>query len=110
MSVGKPAMNWRRLSGTFIALLYFAFGLTDLILSQAAFAVGIPEGNPVLAWMMSHGLFIPAKIGLTAIVSLLIRALYPLTRIRPLAYSAVLLMALVDAYHVWALNALLAAG
>ena len=99
-----------KFSGPFLASLYIAFGLMDLILSLAAFAIGIPEGNPVLAWMGQQGLFFPAKVILTILVAFLIASLYPHKSVRPVAYSAILIMAFVDAYHVWALCALLPTG
>jgi hypothetical protein len=98
------------LSGAFVALVYVAFGLMDMVLSLAAFAVGISEGNPFLAWLGGYGLFIPGKLLLTGLTALLINLLYPFARTRYIAHAAVALMALVNAYHVWALNALLPAG
>jgi hypothetical protein len=99
-----------KFSGPFSASLYIAFGLMDLILSLAAFALGIPEGNPVLAYMEQQGLFLPAKVILTILVAILIAFLHHHKSVRPVAYSAILIMAFVDAYHVWALSALLPTG
>jgi len=100
----------RRFSGVFIALLYIIFGLTDLLLSLAAFALGVLEGNPLLAWLAGCGLFVPAKILLTLAAALLIVLLYSRAGTRPFAHSAVLAMAMVDLYHIWALRALLTPG
>ena len=96
--------------GAFTALVYVAFGLADLILSLAAFAIGIGEANPVLAWLGQYGLFIPAKLFLTVLAGGLIALLYQRRGIRPLAYAAIAIMAFVDAYHMWALNTLLSVG
>lgn len=103
----RPAWPARGFSGAFVALLYVAFGLTDLILSLAAFAFGIPEGNPVLAWLGQHSLFVTGKLLFTAVAAVLIASLYHRAQVRPLAHGAVVLMAAVDLYHIWAINALL---
>jgi len=96
--------------GAFMALVYVAFGLTDMLLSSAAFALGIPEGNPLLAWLGREGLFVPGKLLFTAIAGILIASLYPRVRVRPLIHGTLALMLCVDAYHIWALNLLLPVG
>ena len=95
-------------SGLFFAAVFVVFSITDLILSLAAFAFRIPEGNPVLGWLGVRGLFVPGKLLFSLVAATLIAVLYQRGRIRHLAYVAIALMASVDAYHVWALNALLA--
>ena len=90
----------KKASGTFVAAVYLLLGLADLLLSLAAFRLGIVEGNPFLAHFLSRGLFIPAKLTLTVLVTLLIVKLYTHRYTRPLCWAALLLMALVDAYHV----------
>jgi hypothetical protein len=106
-------MNWRtshttrlRFSGTFVALLYVVFGLGDMFCSLGAFALGFPEANPVLAWMAAHGLFVPAKLALTALAAWLIVALYNHTRAQAVAWAGVIVMALVNVYHLVHLRAL----
>jgi len=94
-------------SRAFVAALYVVFGVADLLLSMAAFSLGVREGNPLLAAFAQVGLFVPAKILLTAAVAGLILYLYPRGHARPIAWSGLVLMASIDAYHVWSLNALL---
>jgi hypothetical protein len=76
----------------------------------AAFNLGVYEGNPLLAWFADFGLFIHAKITLTALAATLIALLYSLAPVRPIVHLAIFVMALVDVYHVWALSALLSGG
>ncbi len=99
-----------RISSTFVAALYVAFGLGDLIFSLAAFRLGVPEANPLLRWACLHGCFVPAKIGLTLLVAALIDLLYGVNRVRTLCWGAVALMAVVDAFHAISLSGLLPAG
>jgi len=95
-----------RVSGICIALVYAAFSLSDMLLSLGAFALGVSEANPVLAWLTERGLFVHAKVVLTGITAGLIAWLYPRGKARPLAWSAVLLSAGVNVYHVWGLSVL----
>jgi len=92
-------------SGAFVAVLYVVFGLADLWFSLIAFRFGVPEGNPFLALMGEHGLFVPAKLALTGVAALLISRLYYRPRVQMLCWSALLAMMAVDAYHVVNLNA-----
>ncbi len=94
----------RRPSGVFVALLYLILGLADLGFSLLAFRLGVPEGNPLLAWMARHGLFIPAKLLLTAVAAVLIGVVYERRRARPVCWASIVLMLLVDAYHILALT------
>jgi hypothetical protein len=55
--------------------------------------------------MATHGAFIPAKLLLTLLASTLIAVLYARRRARPICWASLLLMLLVDAYHVVALTA-----
>ena len=107
MGRNRPIPGRRGFSGGFVASLYVAFGLTDLVLSLAAFTFGVREGNPVLAWLGQHGLFVPAKLLFTGVAAGMIAALYSRVQVRLLAYSAVAIMAAVDIYHIHALSALL---
>lgn len=97
----------RPLSGGTVAFLYVGLSLTDMILSQAAFVLGIPEGNPFLAWLLPRGLFILGKLILTALVGILIAALHTHKKVRFIAAAAVIIMAVVDLYHIWWLNVFL---
>jgi hypothetical protein len=102
--------GWCNTSGPFVAVLYTVFSLTDLLLSAAASALGIPEGNPLLASLARDGLFVPAKLLLTLIAAVLIVALYSRGRVRPVAWSGVVIMASVDIYHLWGLSGLMPMG
>ena len=79
---------------------YALLSLLDLAYSLAAFASGVPEGNPVLAWLQGEGLFIPAKLGLTLAACVLILALYRQRAARYIAWGAVLVMVAVNLVHV----------
>lgn len=86
-------------SGAFVALLYVSLGLADLLCSLAAFSLGFGEANPVLAWLGRHGMFVPGKIALTILVAGLISLLYNRRPARVVAWSGVLAMVAVNAYH-----------
>jgi len=94
-----------RPNAAFVALLYLMLGLADLGFSLLAFRLGVVEANPLLAWMETRGLFIPAKLVLTGVAAALIAVLYSRNRVRPVCWVAVALMAVVDAYHVLGLSA-----
>jgi len=97
-------------SAVFVALVYLILGLADLGFSRLAFALGVGEGNPFLAWMQAHGIFVPAKLALTGVAATLIAVLYSRKRARLLCWAVVLVMVMVDAYHVIELTARLSAG
>jgi len=103
---GRPTLL-DHVSGTFVGLLYLIFGMADLGCSLLAFRLGVPEGNPVLAWMAARGLFVPAKVVLTLLATVLIGLVYRRPRARPICWASVVLMVLVDSYHVVALTGLL---
>jgi hypothetical protein len=46
-------------------IAYFLFGLGDGALSLVAFGHGATEANPVLAWALEEGFFVPAKLLIT---------------------------------------------
>src|SRR5574340_285767 len=94
------ALSLGKVSGGFVAAAYTAFGLADLWFSLTAFRLGIAEGNPFLALMGQHGLFVPAKLALTGIAAVLIWVLYRRSRVQLICWAALLTMAAVDAYHV----------
>jgi hypothetical protein len=96
-----------RPSGGFVAALYAVFSMADLVLSLGALSLGIPEGNPVLAGFARHGLFVPAKVCFTVIAAVLMVLLYPRPRMRSLIWSGLLVMVMVDVYHLWNLRDLL---
>ncbi|MES2461709.1 MAG: DUF5658 family protein [Armatimonadota bacterium] len=88
----------------FPAALYFLFGMADLFFSLMAFQFGVAEGNPFMAWLVTHGLFVPGKILLSFVVTGLMVVVYSATkRFRWTVWSGVTLMAGVVAYHMWAL-------
>jgi len=93
-------------SGTSTAVLYVAFSLSDMLLSLSAFTLGVPEANPLMAWLTERGLFVQGKVLLTGLTAGMIAWLYPRARGRPVAWSAVLLTAGVNVYHVWGLSLL----
>ncbi len=97
---------WRlgKVSGVFVALVYCVFSLSDMVFSLAAFMQGVPEANPVMAWLLHHGLFIPGKIALTASVAVLIGWSYRIEAVRPAAWGALLMTFGVNVYHLWGLS------
>jgi len=97
-------------SAELVALTYLLFSLADLGFSLLAFRLGVVEGNPILAWMDGHGLFIPAKLALTGVATVLIAVLYSRNRARALCWGVVLVMVVVDAYHIIELSARLPRG
>ena len=94
----------RRVSGGFVALVYSALGLTDMLLSLTAFMHGVPEANPFMAWLAAHDLFVPGKLLLTALVAALIGWFYPRKPVQAAAWAALLFTAGVDVYHLWGLS------
>ena len=90
--------------GILIAGVYVLLSVADMGLSSAAFVMGIPEANPVLAWLIARSLFIPGKLVFTALVAALIGWNYHRGQVRPLAWVALLTMAAVDIYHLWGLT------
>ena len=103
---GVGNLLWRlgRVSGAFVALAYAAFSLSDMIFSLAAFAQGVSEANPVMAWLLCHGVFIPGKVALTALVAVVIGWSYRIESVRPAAWGAVLVTFGVNVYHIWGLS------
>jgi hypothetical protein len=95
-----------RISGPLVAATYVLLSLTDMVFSSLAFTLGVPEGNPVMAWLCRHGLFMPAKLLLTGLVAGLMLKLYPRRQVRSVAWLAVAAMAGVVAYHIWAFSTL----
>jgi len=88
----------------FPVALYLVFAAADLIFSLCAFSHGVAEGNPVMAWLLAHGLFIPGKIILSMAVAALMMVVYAASRRWWWAvWGAVTLMGTVVIYHVWAL-------
>ena len=88
----------------FPAALYLLFALADLFFSLIAFRFGVAEGNPFMAWLVLHGLFVPGKIMLTLLVTGLMVIVYSAARRwRWTVWSGVGLMGFVVAYHLWAL-------
>jgi hypothetical protein len=92
--------------GAFVALGYSVLSLTDMALSSVAFTFGVQEANPVLADLLTHGLFVPGKIVLTVAAAGLIAWLYSRGNARPIAWAALLAMAGVNVYHLWGLSLL----
>ena len=105
-SAGGSAWLLGQVSGPFVAAMYVILSLTDMMLTSVAFVLGIPEGNPALAFLARHGLFLPVKVALTVVVAGLIVWLYPHRRARSAAWVGVVAMAAVVTYHVWGLRML----
>ena len=96
----------RKVSGWCVACLYVAFSMTDLLLSHAAFVLGVAEANPVLAWVAAHGLFVPAKVLLTAVAAALIVVLHSRRRAQHISWLALMVMGAVNVYHLLGLSAI----
>jgi len=96
-----------RLSGGILAAAAYAFlGVADMGLSSVAFVFGVREANPFLAWLAAHGLFVPGKLLLTGLIAVLMAWVYARGRARPIIWACVLVMGIVDVYHIWGLVAL----
>lgn len=93
--------------GDFMALLYFTFSIFDWFFSKLAFQMGVPEGNPFLAWCQQNALFTPMKLGLALAATVLIFVLCSQRSGRMVSQAGVLLMALLTIYHIIGLNLLL---
>ena len=91
-------------SGACVALVYVGLGLADMLFSLTAFLRGVPEANPVMVWLLLHGLFVPGKLALTGVVAGLIAVSYRIERARPVAWWALGVTAAVNAYHLWGLS------
>jgi hypothetical protein len=102
--VGTALRRLGHATGILVALIYVAFGLTDMFLSLAAFSLGVPEANPFMGWLLAHNLFVPGKVLLTGTIAVLIAISYPAKRARPAIWAALLVTAAVDAFHVWGLS------
>jgi hypothetical protein len=88
--------------------LYVTLSGADLVFSLIAFSLGIAEGNPFMAWLLKHGLFLPGKIGVTLLVAGLMLVVYVRARRgRSVVWAGVWVMASVVALHLWALPRLL---
>jgi len=88
----------------FPVALYLIFAAADLFFSLLAFSHGVGEGNPAMAWLLAHGLFVPGKICLSLVVAMLMMVVYNASRRWWWAvWGSVTVMAMVVLYHVWAL-------
>jgi len=87
-------------------VLYALLGVLDFGFTLIAFQLGFTEGNPILDWYASHGLFEAAKVGSTVIVVLLGFLLWELRFVRSVLAGANLLMAGVIAFHIFNLAAI----
>jgi hypothetical protein len=101
--VGQASGAVASLSGALIVTLYVVFSMGDMALSSIAFSLGVGEANPLLAWLAAHSMFVPAKIGLTALVAGLMHWFYPRPYGRGLACFVVVLMLGLLIYHYWGL-------
>ena len=100
----QPALLDRRLvSAEMAALTYALFSLADLVFTSIAFFISVPEGNPMLAWLAGHHLFVPAKISLTLVAAAMIELYYNARPIRLIAWAGVGVMVALTVYHIWGL-------
>jgi len=84
--------------------LYLMFAAADLVFSLFAFSHGVAEGNPVMAWLLAEGLFIPGKIAISLVVAALMLVVYNASRRWWWAiWGSVVLMGAVVVYHAWAI-------
>ncbi len=104
-SAARDVAAPRQISGIWVAMLYAALAFVDLTFSLTAFSEGITEANPLLAWLIPNGLFVPMKVLLTALVSCLIAFFYSRRGVQRAIWFAVLITAAVDLYHIWGLAA-----
>ncbi len=88
-------------------VFYALLGVLDLGFTLIAFQLGYREGNPVLNWFASHGLFEVAKISLTVSVVLIGFLLWERRVVRSVVAVANVVMAGVVAFHLVNLGALL---
>ena len=72
----------------FPAALYLILASADLIFSLVAFALGVAEGNPFMAWLLAQGFFVPGKILVSLMVAALMLASWRSSRHRSPAYAA----------------------
>lgn len=90
---------------TLVACLYLLLGTWDLFFSLIAFSHGVPEGNPLLAYLLAHNLFVVAKASITVFISLII--VYTYDRSKAAAYVSwisVVIMLWIDVVHVLSLH------
>lgn len=85
-------------------VLYALLGVLDFGFTLIAFQLGFTEGNPVLDWYASHGLFEAAKVGSTLAVVLLGFLLWEVRFVRSVLVGANILMVGVIAFHVFNLG------
>jgi hypothetical protein len=93
-------------TGAVLACGYMVLSMADMACSLFAFSVGVPEMNPLLAWMAERGCFVPAKVGLSAVVGAMMVWMYGVRRGRVACWGAVIVMAGVNVYHVWGFSKL----
>jgi hypothetical protein len=105
MLTDKRAQRHIEFGASLAALVYVVFGLTDMSFSLLAFQLGFRELNPILAWAVRGGLFIPAKIAMTVGIGILIAVLYSNRVARVATWSGILVMTMVTAYHLVGLSA-----
>ncbi len=104
--VGRVSWGVWPIGGLLIAGGYVILSLADMAMSSIAFVFGIPEVNPLLAWLAEHGLFIPGKILLTVVVGGLLAWLYPRKCGKAVGWAALMTMVGVNLYHLWGLRIL----
>ena len=94
--------------GAFPAALYLLFAALDLLFSLVAFSLGIMEGNPFMAWLLQHGLFVSGKIALSLAMAVLMLVIHAQSRRwRWVVWGGVGMMGSVVAFHLWALPLIL---
>jgi hypothetical protein len=71
----QEAQPNRRIASWHWVAIYFVCGLSDGALSILAFSTGATEVNPFMAWALGQGWFVPAKVAVTFLVTLLMLVL-----------------------------------
>lgn len=93
-----------RYRAAFPVSLYLIFAAADLFFSLVAFSYGVAEGNPVMAWLLRQGLFVPGKVLLSLVVAAIMTVVYSASRRWHWAvWGGVAMTGAVVAYHLWAI-------
>lgn len=84
------------------AFVFFMLSVADLLLSLKGFEMGATEANPFMAIAVNTGTFIPVKLTLSLILSIIILIIDK----RKVNIFAISFMCGVVIYHIWGLYGL----
>ena len=88
----------------FVAFLYTLLGIIDMTASWIAVHSGVSEANPIMKWALNSDIFIHLKFIWTLLLSLFFLFSYNKSKaIRIIAWGAIILMLIVDSYHIYGL-------